>query len=254
MKSILFSGKCPQCQLSNDNVDMRQNNYPFWECPKCALQILVENEKALILRNRGKGEFIYNLIKFNRECVLAETDYHSYPNGKEILDTIHLEKYIKSKVQQSEEFTFTKLMDSYVNYKFDNKPEDNYRKQSEYFKIDFDDNSIQEKLENRDRERNQNPLYAHSRLYRFLKNILEKYYKTDSSWLPEMGMSKIEHYLSLKHFPKHERDLINSNPLFVDQALKELAEDLIKIIYFDEKPLLSYDSFELIEIENEIEL
>lgn len=64
MKSILFSGKCPQSQLSNDNVDMRHNNFPFWECPKCALQILVENEKALILRNRGKGEFVYILVKF----------------------------------------------------------------------------------------------------------------------------------------------------------------------------------------------
>lgn len=143
MTNTIFSGKCPQCQLLNDNVDMRQNNYPFWECPKCELQILVEDEKALILRNRGKGEFEYNLVKFNRECILAETDSHSYPNGKEIIDTVHLDKYLKNKVQQSEEFTITKLINSYVNYKFDNQPEDNYIKQSEHFKIDFDDSSIQ---------------------------------------------------------------------------------------------------------------
>lgn len=216
------------------------------------MQILVEDEKALILRNRGKGEFAYNLVKFNKEWVLAETGFDSYPNGRDIIDTDHLEKYLKNKVQPSKEFTYTKLIDSYVNYKFENQPEDNYRKQSKYFTIDFDDNSIQEKLEERDRERNQNPLYAHSRLYRFLKDILEKYYKIDNSWLPEMGMSKIEHYLSLKHFPKQDSELINSNPLFIKQALKELAEDLIRIIYLDERPLLSYDTIELLEIKTEM--
>lgn len=255
MKSVLFSGQCPQCQLlKNDNVDMRQNNYPFWECPKCELQILVEDEKALILRNRGKGDFVYNLIKFNRECVLAETGSDSYPNGKDIINAVHLEKYLKNKVQQSEEFSYTKLINSYINYKFSNQQEDNYINQSEHFKIDFEDGSIQEKLIDRDRNRNQNPLYAHSRLYRFLKDILEKYYKIDSSLLPEMGMSKIEHYLSLKHFPSDERKVINSNPIFVKQSLRELAVDLISIIYLDENILLSYDPIELAEINNEIKL
>jgi hypothetical protein len=254
MTNTIFSGKCPQCKLLNDNVDMRQNNYPFWECPKCELQILVEDEKALILQNRGKGEFTYNIIKFNSECVLAETGSDSYPNGKEIINTVHLAKYLKNKVQQSEEFSYTKLINSYVNYKFDNQPEDNYLKQSVHFKINFEDSSIQEKLAERDRVNNQNPLYAHSRLYRFLKVILEKYYKIDSSWLPEMGMSKIEHYLSLKHFPSDKRKLINSNPVFVKQSLKELAVDLISIIYLNESILLSYDPIELVDISNEIKL
>ncbi len=252
MKSILFSGHCPQCQLLNHSVDMRQNNHLFLECPKCDLQILIENEKALILQHRGKGRFVYKIKIFKREYVLAEADASSYPNGKEIIDTTHLEKYLKDKVQQSEEFTYTKLIDSFVNYQFDNQPEDNYRKQSEHFKIDFEDNSIQEKLIERDKNRNQNPLYTHSRLHRFLKLILEKYYKTDNSSLPEMGMSKIEHYLTLKHFPSYNRSLMNSNPLFVKQGLKELAEDLIRIIYLDDKILLSYDSVELLEIKNEM--
>lgn len=252
MKNTIFSGKCPQCQLLNENVEMRQNNYQFWECPKCELQILVEDEKALILRNRGEGEFVYNLIHFNRKCVLVETDPHSYPNGKEFIDTVHLEKYLKNKVEQSPTFSYTNLINSYVNYKFDGQSEDNYIKQSEYFKINFEDDSIQEKLIERDSKRNQNPLYAHSRLYRFLKNILEKYYKIDNSWLPEMGMSKIEHYLCLKYFPRHKRDLINSNPLFIKQGLKELAEDLIRIIYFDEIPLLSYFTIDLLKIKTEM--
>lgn len=252
MKSILFSGQCPQCQILNDKVDMRQNNIPFWECPKCELQILIENENALILRHRGKGEFNYNLLKFDRDCVLEETNSNGYRNGKKILDFNHLEKYLENKVHRSEEFTFTKLIDNYVNYKFANQSKQSYIKQSEHFKIDFEDISIVEKLTERDEQRSQNPLYAHSRLFRFLQNILEKYHKSDNSWLPEMGMSKIENYLCLKHIPIHKREKINSNTIFIKQSLKELAVDLIGIIYLDEKPLLSFDLIELEEINKEM--
>ena len=252
MKSILFSGQCPQCQILNAKVDMCQNRIPFLECPKCGLQILIENGKALILRNRGQGEFEYNILKFDKDFVLEETNSNGYRNGNEIFDFDHLGKYLENKVQRSEEFTFTKLIDSYVNYKFDNQSKVNYLKQSKYFKIDFEDCSLEEKLIERDKRKSQNPLYAHSRLFRFLQNILEKYYKNDNSWLPEMGMSKIEYYLSLKHIPSHKREKINSNPLFIKQSLKELAIDLIRIIYLDEKVLLSFDPIELEEINKEI--
>ena len=252
MKSIIFSGQCPQCQMVNNNVEMRQNNIPFWECPKCELQIIIEKSNAVILRHRGEGNFKYNLLKFNLDCVLEETNSNGYSNGIEILDFEHLENYLEKKVQKSKEFSFTKLIDNYVNYKFENQSKENYIIQSEHYKIDFEDNSIEEKLIERDRNRNQNKLYAHSRLFRFLQNILEKYYKIDNSWLPEMGMSKIEYYLCTKHFPSYEREKINSNPLFVKQSLKELASDLIRIIYLDEKILLSYDTTELLEVNNEI--
>jgi hypothetical protein len=85
-----------------------------------------------------------------------------------------------------------------------------------------------------------------------LQQILLKYHNTDSSWLPEMGMSKIEHYLSTKHFPSYNREKINSNPLFVKQSLQELVVDLIRIIYFDEKILLSYDITESLKINTEM--
>jgi hypothetical protein len=85
-----------------------------------------------------------------------------------------------------------------------------------------------------------------------LQNIIIKYYKIDNSWLPEMGMSKIEYYLCTKHFPSYESEKINSNPLFIKQSLKELVFDLIRIIYLDEKILLSYDPSELLEINTEM--
>ena len=252
MKSIIFSGQCPQCQMANNDVEMRQNNFPFWECPKCELQIIIEKGNAVILRHRGEGNFKYNLLKFNSDYVLGETDSDGYSNGIEILDFEHLENYLETKVQHPKEFSFAKLTDNYVNYKFENQSKENYIIQSEHFKIDFEDNSIEEELIKRDRNRNQNQMYAHSRLYRFLQIILEKYYNIDNSWLPEMGMSKIEHYLCTKHLPSDEREKINSNPLFVKQSLKELIFDLIRIIYLDEKILLSYDMAELLEINTEM--
>lgn len=252
MKSIIFSGQCPQCQMTNNDVEMRQNNIPFWECPKCELQIIIEKENAVILRHRGEGNFKYNLLKFNLDCILGETSSDGYSNGIEILDFAHLENYLEKKVEKSKEFSFSKLIDNYISYKFENQSKENYNIQSEYFKIDFDDNSIEEKLIERDKNRNQNHLYAHSRLFRFLKNILVKYYKIDNSWLPEMGMSKIEYYLCAKHFPNSENEKINSNPIFIKQSLKELVFDLIRIIYLDEKILLSNDPSELLEINTEM--
>ena len=83
-------------------------------------------------------------------------------------------------------------------------------------------------------------------------HFLLKYHNIDSSWLPEMGMSKIEHYLSTKHFPSYHREKINSNPLFIKQSLQELVVDLIRIIYFDEKILLSYDITESLKINTEM--
>jgi Zn ribbon nucleic-acid-binding protein len=40
-----FSGRCPQCQIAKNNIEMRQNNIPFWECPKSM------NYKLLLKRN-----------------------------------------------------------------------------------------------------------------------------------------------------------------------------------------------------------
>lgn len=252
MINLIFSGKCPQCQFKNNRIEMRQNEADFWECPDCQLQIIYEGENAAILPFRGRNNFKTNLKKFGMDCILEETNPDSHRNGILILDENHLKDYLKNNVESIEEFTLLKLIDTYVNYKYNNHSKNIYDKQSKYFKIDFEDISIEEDLIKRDKENNQNPLYAHSRLFRFLQIVLDKYYRIDNSWLPEMGMSPIEHYLCVKHFPYDELKLINSNPILVRQKLKELATDLIKIIYLNENILLSYDLEEMKKIKNEI--
>lgn len=254
MTNIVFSGNCPQCHLDNNKIEMRHNDFGFWECPKCLLQVLIEQDHALILPQRGDGNFKMTIAKLKKEYVLEETNSDTYANGILILDEKHLKDYLKKNIQPIEEFTLTKLIDSFVNYKFNGFSKKEYQKQSSHFKIDFEDSGIEEKLIDRDTNNNQNPLYTHAGLYFFLKIILNKYYNIDNSWLPEMGMTKILHYLSLKYFPRHESVLINSNPIFIKQRLKELTIDLMEIIYYDKKPILSYNLLEMKEINKEITL
>lgn len=254
MKTIMFTGNCPQCLLDNKEINMRQNHIPFWECPDCQLQILIEKDTALILRNRGNQFLENNLKTFKGNVFLEETLEDGYSSGILILSDKHLKKYLTTSVESIAEFSFHKLVDSYVNYKFNQASKEPYQKQSQYFKIDFEDSSILKKLEQRDFDKQQNTLYAHFRLYRFLKDLLGKYHKTDSSWLPEMGMSKIEYYLCRKHFSLHEKNVIESSPILIKQNLKNLIIDIIRIIYLDETVMLSFDPIEMEKIFNEYKI
>lgn len=252
MSLVVFSGQCPECLLMGKSINMIKNMFPFWECPECHLQISIEEGNAIILRNRGTGDFKYDLSTFKNDFFLEKSDSNSHRNGKIIIDAEQLKKFIKTKVQPCEKFSHGKLIDSYVSYKYGNLSKEDYIVQSNHYNIDFDDTSIEDVLLGRDKQRNHSNLYAHFRLYRFLKIILDEFYKNCSFLFPVMGMSKIEHYLCIKHFPNDEKQKINSSPIFVKQAFRELAEDLIRIIYLDEKTLLSYDTEEIKKIENEI--
>ncbi len=252
MSIPIFSGQCPQCESSNTEVNMRENNMKFWECPECHLQLLIENDKAVIFRSRGTSTFIYRESKLKSSHFFEETGEDSYRNQICINDYNHLKYYIEHSVSKPLKYSLINLIESFVSYKYKNDSKKKYLDQSDHFKIDFEDISIKEKLRNRDKERNYNNLYAQVRLYDFLMRIFEKYSRNDNSWLPEMGMSKIEHYLCLKHFPTDSAKLINSNPLYVQQSLRDLIEDLIQIIYQDEKLILSYDMNEFYAIEMEM--
>ena len=81
---------------------------------------------------------------------------------------------------------------------------------------------------------------------------MPKYNQSDNSLLPEMGMSQLQMYLCKKHFPNNKIDLINSEPTFIKQSLKNLIKDLIDIIYTDKKVLLSYDIEELQKIKQQM--
>jgi hypothetical protein len=251
MLSILFSGECPQCQLANQEIEMRQNKSDFWDCPECQLQIILEGDNAGLLTFRGKSDFKNSMKKFKLDLILEETNPDSYRNGTMIFDENHMKNFIQNNLDPVEEFTFLKLIDAYVNYKFNNFPKNEYDKQSKHFKIDFEDDTMVDKLRLRDKENNTNPMYAHWQLFDFLQIVLEKYYHNDNTNLPEIGMSKIEYYLSDKHF-SNDIKRINSNPVFIKQTLKDLIIDLIRIVFLNEIVILSGDLEELKKIKSEM--
>ena len=110
-----------------------------------------------------------------------------------------------------------------------------------------------EVLKKRDQEKNLENQYTTERLYDFLlSNIFPRYQKSDNSWLPEMGMSQLQMYLCKNHFPDNESELINSDPTFIKQSLKNLIKDLIDIIYYDKIVLLSGDIKKLQKIKKEM--
>lgn len=252
MGNSRFDGPCPQCLLYKEEHLMRGNS-KFWECPNCNLQILVENDKASVLRHRGEGVFLYNDDRFQGKVGLQEVGEDSYPNGIDITTEAELVKYLLLKVQQKEKYSIDSLIDSYVSYRFQKGSKDPYLVQSAHFKIDFDNRETEGILSLRDYQNKLSDQYSHLRLYRFLiDNIFPKYFDGDSSNLPEMGMSKLQMYLCTKHFPNRLRDIINSKPKFIEQALRSLIKDLIRIIYFDEKVLLTSDVNEMLRIKHEM--
>lgn len=251
MKTISFTGVCPQCSLYDEHILMRENS-KFWECPSCSLQILVENDHASILRHRGKGDLRFNHNIFKGNIPFQEVAADSYPNDVEILIEKHLIEYLLLKVDQKEKYSVDNLIDSYEDFRFNGKKSEDYQRQSAHFNIDFDNEEMVEIMQLRDENKNISEQYSTVRLYRFLvDNIFPKYYNSDNSWLPEMGMSQAEMYLSLKHFPNGKRDLINSDPSFVRQSLRNLIRDLIELIYFDKDVVLSYDPAEMLKIKQQ---
>lgn len=251
MKQITFTGQCPQCELYNEVHAMREND-KNWECPSCNLQILIENNKASIFRHRGKGRFKYNLNSFQGNLPYQEVGTDSYPTNTDILTEPHLIKYLLLKVDQKPKYSVDRLIDAYENYRFNDGSKEEYLQQSNVLNIDFDSELTQDLLAMRDKNQNLSDQYSTRRLHPFLvENIFPKYHNSDNSYLPEMGMSQLQFYLCKKHFPDNKRELINSNPLFIRQALKDLIIDLIDIIYHNEDVTLSYNPQEQLKIKQE---
>lgn len=251
MEISMFNGKCPECDLNGNTEIMYRNFKDCFECPSCQLQIYPQDDLAYIFRFRGNSDFKLNFLKLKKELFFAEVSEDEELTGTIIISEEDLKEYL-IKIPSPNEFSVDKLIDAYVDFKFGNQPVEAYQKQSEHFKIDFEDETIQQQLKQRDLEKQINPLYAHAGAYRFLQRILKKYYFEDPSWLPEMGMTKLEFYLSIKHFPHSENKKIQADPFFTKQRLKNLAVDLIEIVYHNQMPLLSYDADELNRIKREI--
>lgn len=251
MENLSFTGKCPQCELYNEASYMREND-KNWECPSCNLQILVEQNTASIFRHRGKGNFKYSVNKFKGDLPYQEVGIDSYPNGAAITNNEDLIRYLLLKVDQKEKYSIDRLIETYENYKFSEGSFEEYQEQSLHFSIDFDNEDMVEILQLRDKEQKLSNHYSTARLYHFLvNNIFPKYHNSDNFGLPEMGMSKLETLLSMKHFSGSKRKLINSNPLFIRQALRKLIKDLIDIIYEDKDVVLTGDIQEMMKIKQE---
>lgn len=230
MKTTFFLGQCPQCLLYGEEHLMREND-KYWECPQCSLQIGIENNRAIIFRHRGNGNFKLSLNQPKGNIPFQEVDEMSFPNGVDILRERQLIAYLMLRVEQQPKYSLGKLIDTYADFKFAGGTKDLYLEQSYYFRIDFDNSSIVDVLAVRDTHYVSNQ-YSTELLYHFLMTtVLPQYHAADNSLLAERGMSLIETYLYKKHFPTGKKELINSNPLYIKQQLKYLALDVIDIIY-----------------------
>lgn len=244
MKTISFTGDCPQCELYDEYYKMWDNG-KYWECPSCSLQINIDGNYASILRHRGQEHFKFNYKEFNGYIELQEVDEEAYPNGTQILVKQHLIEYLLKKVLQKPYYSIEKLVDSYIHYllKIENKKL--YEEQMHHFNIDFENDEILKILRDRDLSKNYSEQYKNERLYYFLiNNILPRYGANDISLLPEMGMSQLEFYLCKKHLPDNKREQIVSDNAFSKQVLRDFVKDLVDIIYFN-KPIFLTGNIEL---------
>lgn len=251
MKTINFEGNCPQCKLYDEMHQMRENE-KFWECPHCALQILVENNNASILRFRGSGDLKMNYKSYSGSVPMQETGLDSYPNDVQILTSKHLIEYLLLKVEQKPKYSIDNLIETYEDYKFKGMNSEPYLYQSHHFKIDFENEEIEDILNLRDKERNLSDQYSTQRMYHFLtENVFPKYHNADTSWLPEMGMSQLQFLLCEKHLPEKKRELIQSDRSFVRQSLKNFIKDLITIVYEGKDVVLTGDPQLMLKIKQE---
>ncbi|REC40904.1 MULTISPECIES: hypothetical protein [Chryseobacterium] len=244
MKNISFTGDCPQCELYEEYYKMWDNG-KHWECPSCALQINIDDDYASILRHRGNNHFKFNYKEFSGQLPFQEVDELSYPNGTYIKTKSQLIEYLLKNVLQKPYHSVDNLIDSYVSSILQTGSKELYFEQSAHFNIDFEDEKIRNILKERDQAKNFAEQYHNERLYYFLlNNILPKYGVNDISFLPEMGMSKLQEYLCKKHLPQRKREQLNADRSFSKQALRDFAKDLIDIVYFD-KPIFLTGDMEL---------
>lgn len=241
MKTIIFNGNCPQCELYDEHYKMWDNG-KHWECASCSLQIQIDGDYASILRHRGNEHFIFNYKEFKGTKEFQEVDEDSYPNGNQIITKPHLIEYLLKQVAQKPYYSIDNLIDSYVQYilKIGNKKF--YQEQVHHFNIDFENEEILKVLKEKDKSKNYSEQYKNERLYYFLaNNILPKYAANNISFLPEMGMSQLEFYLCKKHIPENKIEQIKVDKSFSKQVLKDFVKDLINIIYFDKPIFLTGD-------------
>lgn len=239
MKSISFTGECPQCELYEEYYLM-QDNGKFWECPSCSLQILIEGKYASILRHRGNHQFKFNFKEFKGNFPYQEVDLDSYPNGKQIVIKPQLIEYLLKKVLQKPYYSIDNLIDTYILYKLKIGSKTRYQEQASHFNVDFENIEILEILRKRDQLKDFSKEYENFHLYSFLvDDVLPIYGSNKLEELFDIEMNKLEIHLCNKHFPAKNLEQLKVDKAFSKQALKNLAKDIIEIIYFEGKIFLT---------------
>ena len=72
LSPLFFDGFCPESALIGKEVNMRLNKHDFFESEETGLQIfLIPGHVAVILHERGKGDFINNR-KYATETITTE--------------------------------------------------------------------------------------------------------------------------------------------------------------------------------------
>lgn len=181
-----------------------------------------------------KGSLI-NLLSF-----LISEDISNYKVAKqferktenELVET--LISLLKSEVIPT--YSIKKLVASYIDFRHNGKSEDEYKRQSRFFGIDFNDKRIENSLIRREKAENV-LLPTYINLFSFLQSIFERIGDANIDWLPEMGMSLLQFRLCKKHFPDMQLKKLTYSSEKRKQHLMNFAIDLTEIIYLDKSPM-----------------
>jgi len=239
MATKFFNGYCPECALKDIESKMILSRKDVWECKNDNLQILSNNVTATILRFRGhnafRSEINYATDFVDGNAILIEAeDFKIQPTNNLFNSDEELQNYLSEKVEPFLEFSLENLIKTYVERLFEPNEftELSHRRQADYFQIYLkNERAITSKLEKRDINEGKDRYHSYKYLYSLLVSVFEKYYNSDSSWLPEMGMTMEQTNLCNKHLSRIDRE----DKKIVREKLMELMIDLIEIIYLDKE-------------------
>ncbi|MEG2103437.1 MAG: hypothetical protein RRY99_18230, partial [Flavobacterium sp.] len=137
-------------------------------------------------------------------------------------------------------YSIDNLIDTYILYKLKIGSKTRYQEQASHFNVDFENIEILEILRKRDQLKDFSKEYENFHLYSFLvDDVLPIYGSNKLEELFDIEMNKLEIHLCNKHFPAKNLEQLKVDKAFSKQALKNLAKDIIEIIYFEGKIFLT---------------
>ncbi|HLV15732.1 MAG TPA: hypothetical protein VKY41_11165 [Xanthomarina sp.] len=171
------------------------------------------------------------------------TTYRALENasGKDVIKL--LTETIKEKVLKNQ--TIENLILSYVDYKFNNKPEE-YKKLSVFFNIDFEKDNDKELYERSKKENIETIQWNYVPLNHYLKRILfaniidNRISDLDPRF--EMPMTKSQIHFINKHYPKSIHEKLKNNSEFRKSKILGFAKDLVEVLYLN-KPMFDFNIF-----------